>query len=338
MPARGAAPFNETVLFYKPSLPNKPALWGSCPADDSVAQVTEPSPQEIREYCRAWSQRAASQYRAERAEGGVPRSHQGSPLATICDDLETADHAHLSAVVAGMTVSLVRPGSTFAGYGRDYRRLWAWCAEILVGSGNAGRLHREPTLGTLFTVASHAALAVEVPAHSHGVDRHARALVDSQGFVLTYLAFPLLEQVLRSSCSRHFGADGRISHAFETPGQLTRRHLYTVGGTCSSIGDLLWLYRQHYASAEMGANLDSIDSHIAATIPGAAMGFRVIHQWRNETMYGTAGLPVIGAAVFSVAVLMGLAGRESDFRAAVKQALTSTSGADRVAEFYPIED
>ena len=329
--------FNETVLSNGAALFKGTALWGSCRGNDSVAQVTEPSPQEIREYCRAWSQRAASQYRAERAGGGVQRPHQGSPLATICDDLETADHAQLSAVVAGMTVCLVRPGGPFAGYGRDYRLLWAWCAEILVGSGNAGWGHREPTLVSLFAVASRAALAVQVPSNIHGVDRHARALVDSQGSVLTYLAFPLLEQVLRSSCSRHFGGDGRITHAFETPGQLTRRHLYTVGGTCSSIGDLLWLYRQHYASTEIGANLDSIDAHIAATIPGAELGFRVIHQWRNETMYGTAVLPIIGAAVFSIAVLMGLAGRESDFRPAVTQALKSASGVDRVADFYPIE-
>ncbi len=299
--------------------------------------MTDQSPQEIRDYCRAWSQRAAAQYRAELAHGGVPRPHQGSPLTTICDDLETADFEHLSAVVAGMTVSLVRPGGIFAGYGRDYRVVWAWCAEILVGSGTGAWFEREPTLGALFTVASHAVLAGEVPARIHEVDRHARELIDAQGFVLAYLAFPLLEQSLRSSCSRHFGVDGRITHAFDTPGQPTGKHLYAVGGTCSSIGDLLWLYRQHYASVEMGANLDSIDAHIAATVPGAELGFRVIHQWRNETMYGTAVLPIIGAAVFSVAVLVALVGREHDFGVAVAQTLTSASGADRVAGFYPVE-
>lgn len=291
----------------------------------------------MREYCRAWSQRAAAQFRAERARGGVPRPHQGSPLATICDDLETADHEHLSAVLAGMTVCLVRPGEVFAGYGRDYRLLWSWCAEILVGSGRGAWFQREPVLDRLFTVASHAVLAREVPAQVHGVSRHARELVDSQGFVLAYLAFPLLEQTLRASCSRHFGADGLITHAFETPGQLTRRHLYTVGGTCGSIGDLLWLYRQHYASAEMGANLDSIDAHIAAAVPGAELGFRVIHQWRHETMNGSAVLPVIGAAVFSLAMLIALAGRELDFDEAVAQALKSAAGATGAAEFYPVE-
>lgn len=236
-----------------------------------------------------------------------------------------------------MTVSLVRPGGDFAGYGRDYRQVWAWCAEILVGAGRGAWFHREPALGRLFTVASHAVLAGHVPAQIHGVNRHARELVDAQGFVLAYLAFPLLEQTLRVTCSRHFGADGRITHAFETPGQLTRRHLYTIGGTCGSIGDLLWLYRQHYASAEMGANLDSIDAHIAATVPGAQLGFRVIHQWRNETMRGAATLPIIGAAVFSLAVLIALAGREDDFGEAVARALSSASGAGGAAYFYPVE-
>ncbi len=299
--------------------------------------MTDESPQEIRDYCRAWSQRAAAQYRAERGRGDVPRPHQGSPLITICEDLEAADLEHLSAVVAGMTVCLVRPGGAFAGYGRDYRLVWAWCAEILVGAGRGAWFHREPALERLFTTASHAVLAGEVPAQIQGVSRHARELVDSQGFVLAYLAFPLLEQTLRATCSRHFGADGRITHAFETPGQLTRRHLYTVGGTCGSIGDLLWLYRQHYASAEMGANLDAIDAHIAATVPGAELGFRVVHLWRNETMHGAAVLPVIGAAVFSLAVLIALAGREHDFGEAVKRTLESVAGGDGAARFYPVE-
>ena len=301
-----------------------------------MTQVTGPSPQEIRDYCRAWSQRAAAQYRAERAGGGVPRAHQGSPLATICEDLEAADHERLSAIVAGMTVCLVRPGGVFAGYGRDYRLVWSWCAEILVGSGKGEWFRREPTLETLFTVASHAVLAGEVLPQVHGVDRHARKLIDSHSFVLAYLAFPLLEQALRASCTRHFGADGRITHAFETPGQLTRKHLYAHGGTCSSIGDLLWLYRQHYASAEMGANLDAIDAHLVATVPGAELGFRAIHQWRGETMSGTAGLPIIGAAVFSVAVLVALAGRERDFGEAAARILDSVR-LNGAAEFYPDE-
>ena len=300
--------------------------------------MTDVTPGEIREYCRAWSQRAAAQYRAERARGDVSRQHQGSPLATICDDLETADHAHLSAVVAGMTVCLVRPGDAFAGYGRDYRLVWAWCAEILVGAGSGAWFHREPVLHRLFTVASHTVLARQVPAQIQGVDIHARELVDAQGFALAYLAFPLLEQTLRASCTRHFDADGLITHAFDTPGQLTRKHLYTAGGTCSSIGDLLWLYREHYASAEMRANLDSIDAHIAASVPGAELGFRVIHQWRHETMRGTAVLPVIGAAVFSVAMLIALAAREDDFGEAVSRILTSAAGADGAAGFYPVAD
>ncbi len=302
--------------------------------------MTAETPSAIREYCRAWSERVASQNRAERARGDTPRSHRGSPLATICGDLETADHSQLSAVLAGMTVCLVRPSDTFAGYGRDYRILWAWCAEILVGAGGGAWLAREPALHRLFTVASHTVLARDVPAQIQGVNVHARELVEAQGVVLAYLAFPLLEQTIRASCPRHFGADGRITHAFETPGQVTRRHLYTVGGTCGSIGDLLWLYRRHYASAEMSANLDAIDAHLAATVPGTEPGFRVIHHWRNETMRGTALLPVIGAAVFSIAMLVALAAREEGFAEAVARVLSSTGGEGRAGgagEFYPAD-
>jgi hypothetical protein len=307
--------------------------------------VTDFTPDEIREYCRAWSQRAAAQYRAERLAGGPPRAHQGSPLATICEDLERADFEHLTAVVAGMTVCIVRPSAAFAGYGRDYRLLWAWCAELLIGSGRGGWLVTEPTLDRLFTMACHAALARDVPAEILGVERHARELVNEQAAVIAYLAYPLLEQVVRVSCDRHFGRDGKITQAFDTPGQLSKRHLYAVGGTCSSIGDLLWLYRQHYASPEMRANLDAIDAHLASAVAGGVAGFRVLQLWRNETMHraapspvaGATSLPVIGAAILSMALLIALATREVDFSHAVSRTVKVVASGAGSSRFYPLE-
>lgn len=305
--------------------------------------MTDSTAQEIREYCRAWSERAAAQYRAERLGGGPPRAHQGSPLATICDDLELADHDRLTAVVAGLTICIVRPGGAFAGYGRDYRMLWAWCAELLLGSGRGRWLLNEPTLEGLFAVTCHTALAREVPAEILGVERHARSLVSERAAVLAYLAFPLLEQVVRLSCDRHFGADGKITQSFETPGQLSKRHLYTVGGTCSSIGDLLWLYTHHYASPGMRANLDAIDAHLTSAVPGGVAGFRVLQLWRNETMRraapapvaGATSLPVIGAAVLSLAMLVALAAREGEFADAVARTLQVVAAGASL--FYPVE-
>jgi len=269
--------------------------------------------------------------------GGVPRLHQASPLANICEDLETADHERLTAVVAGLTVCLVRQGGEFAGYGRDYRLVWAWCAELLVGSGRGTQILNESTLRRLFALTSHAVLARPIAADVRGVERHARELVEGQAAVVAYLSFPLLEQVLRASCRRHFGAGGHIIHPFQTPGQLMRTHLYAVGGTCSSIGDLLWLYRRHYASRAMRDNLDAIDEHFAEVVPGGVTGFRVIQSWRNESLSGTSGLPVIGAAVLSLTLLVALAECEERFDDAVARALSAAAGANGASEFYPLE-
>jgi hypothetical protein len=54
-------------------------------------------------------------------------------------------------------------------------------------------------------------------------------------------------------------------------------------------------------------------------------------------MHGTAALPIIGAAVFSLAVLIALTGREHDFGEAVTRVLESVAGVDGAARFYPVE-
>ncbi len=59
--------------------------------------------------------------RTARVQGAAPRAQQASPLASICDDIETADHDTLGAVVAGLAVCLVQRNNVFTGYGRDYR-------------------------------------------------------------------------------------------------------------------------------------------------------------------------------------------------------------------------
>ncbi len=243
--------------------------------------MSDITPQQILVHCRAWSQRAANLQRTARVTGVAPRVQHASPLASISDDLEMADYDSLGAIVAGLTVCLIQRNNEFTGYGRDYRMVWAWCAELLAGVGvdaatGAGKTSdpeiragerrpasvgveretpsgREWTVGRLFAVATYAVLALPVSEDVAGVDRNTRALADEHAAIAAYLAFPLLEQVLRASCHRHFGPAGRIVKPFDTPGQRSNRHYYIEGGTCSSIGDLLWLFRHHYAPSQIGA-------------------------------------------------------------------------------------
>jgi hypothetical protein len=302
--------------------------------------VSEATPQQILAHCRAWSQRAADLQRAARVRGTAPRAQQASPLASICDDIEAADHDVLGAVVAGLTVCLIQRHNDFAGYGRDYRTVWAWCAELLAGVGVGGAQDAasegtEWTVGRLFAAASHAVLALPVSDHTPDVDRNTRALAQEHAAIAAYLAFPLLEQVLRASCHRHFGHGGRITKPFDTPGQRSNRHYYIEGGTCSSIGDLLWLFRHHYAPAQIGADLDAIDARLAAVVPGGSPDFRVLHPWRHDTMDSDITLPVMGAVALNLAILVALAGRGDDFDEAA--ASVREAAATGVGQYYPLE-
>jgi hypothetical protein len=304
-----------------------------------VNSVSDATPQEIRAYCRAWSHRAADLQRAARVKGAPPRAQQASPLASICDDIETADHDTLSAVVAGLAVCLIQRNNEFAGYGRDYRVVWAWCAELLAGVGVGAAVTPGPewTVGRLFAATSHAVLALPVPDHVAGVDRNTRALAKEHAEVAAYLAFPLLEQVLRASCHRHFGEGGRVTRPFDTPGQRSNRHYYIEGGTCSSIGDLLWLFRHHYAPVATGADLDEIDARLAAVVPGGATDFRVLHPWQHDTMDSDMTLPVMGVVALNLSIIVALAGREDDFDEAAASVRRSADSGSGAARFYPPE-
>ncbi|MCB2412776.1 hypothetical protein LGT39_07950 [Demequina sp. TTPB684] len=308
--------------------------------------MTESSPQQILEHCRAWSQRAADLQRTARVKGAAPRAQHASPLASICDDIETAGHDTLGAVVAGLTVCLIQRNNEFTGYGSDYRTVWAWCAELLVGAGVGAPAStprasgtvpadQEWTVGRLFAAAAHAVLALPVSGQVAGVDRNTRALADDHAAITAYLAFPLLEQVLRASCHRHFARGGRIVKPFDTPGQRANRHYYIEGGTCSSIGDLLWLFRHQYAPVQIGADLDAIDARLAAVVPGGSPDFRVLHPWRHDTMDSDIALPVMAAVALNLAIVVALAGRVDDFGDAAAAARDAAARGE--GRYYPLE-
>ena len=307
-------------------------------SDRYVVSMSDQTPQQIREYCRAWSQRAAAHQRMESLRIGTSHVYQASPLASVCDDIETADHAQLTSVVAGLTVCMVQPGEAFAGYGRDYRLVWAWCAELLVGRGRGASFGVEFHVPRLLTAAVDAMLARSIPDDAPGVGRHARELVNEHVALVAYLAFPLLEELLRAACRRHFNDDGRITAAFDTPGDDRQRHLYARGGTCSSVGDLLWLYRHHYAPKEIAACLDEVDNYLAVIVPGGTTGFRILRQWRNDTMHGTTALPTIGAVALNLAIIVALADKENDYADAVAKVVARRTPGSGLPRFYPPED
>lgn len=302
-----------------------------------------------------WSYRLEQQRVAALAHGTPSGVLQASPLASVCEELEDADHEQLCAIVAGLTVAVVRRGN-WRGYGRDYRELWAWCAELVVGVGVGagvgigdsastrivGRrgLARgfDADLRRMFALTVHAALARSIPFDVPGVGHHAHEVVDERGALVAHLSFPLLERVLRATCARHFGPDGHVIKAFTAPGLHARRHMYVHGGTCSSIGDLLWLFTHHYASAEMVANLAVIDKHLVDTVPGAEPGFEILQQWRYQAARGATAVPVVGAAVLCLTLLVALAGLEEAFDDAVSLVAMAGQLGDPSATFYPLED
>ena len=317
--------------------------------------MTDLTPQQIRDYCRLWSFRLEQQRVAALAHGAPYGVLQASPLTSVCDELEDADHDQLCAIVAGLTVAVVRSGN-WLGYGRDYRELWAWCAELVVGVGvgagvgiGASATARvvsrrglargfDADLRRMFALTVHAALARSIPFDAPGVGHHAHEVVDERGALVAHLSFPLLERVLRATCARHFGADGQIIKAFTTPGHHARRHMYVQGGTCSSISDLLWLFTHQYATTEMAANLAVIDQHLVETVPGAKPGFEILQQWRYQAARGATAIPVVGAAVLCLTMLVALAGLEEAFDDAVSLVAMAGQIGDAAAAFYPLED
>ena len=136
-------------------------------------------------------------------------------------------------------------------------------------------------------------------------------MIAKHDLILVYLAFPVLEAILKKTCAQFVDYDGRVVSSFDVTRSDGGVHSYRSGGRCGSIRDLLFLLHQRVASAELVRALDYLRRHLQSL--DARDPFDLLYDWRNASLHGQTSFPTIGGTVLNTALLIALDSVKDDY-------------------------
>lgn len=232
------------------------------------------------------------------------------------------DHEEVRAACIGLSSVLLLPGLNTV-IGQDHQWFWSWCAELLCGPKSSYFSDEERELRGSVGLCCRAALAgvyrhsrddwEQQRDRSQNMEPNARAWVEGAHSALAYLAFPLLEGVVKKHCARFVGMDGRVVEEFTGFKSASGMRTYRVGHLCSSLLDMLWLLYEKVASEDLRHDLDEQRIHLGALVAEPKDGFEVLYDWRNASLHGEASLPTIGGTVLSTAFLIAISALQAGY-------------------------
>lgn len=217
------------------------------------------------------------------------------------------------------------------GYGtivdRDHMLLWAWEAELVIGTHRGcQRTENDSELRQAVEVAVHllfAGRSLRQDGSSEAADRSRTALkiLGIQDYelltkghdLLIYVAFPLLEGLLKRRAQAFTTADGGVSSAFDVPNRQGGRRSYAPGQQISSLRDLMWLERERLAPPDLAADIDSLMALLVPLEPDLNHGFDVIYRWRNKSLHGSRSFDTVGGTLIGLILRILLSEITEDF-------------------------
>lgn len=233
------------------------------------------------------------------------------------------DHDAMCSAFIGLSKVLLRPGLNTIIH-QDHFGIWSWCGELLLSPRAQLFPLDQHEIKSLFETALHSALAgcrrpttsKEEWQEQNRINdlqpHHAKQLLLKSSTVLAYLAFPLLEAVLKRACSAFVSLDGLVVSSFTVPKRRGNPRQYDPQHLCSSLRDLLLLHYTSVAGPKLKALLNSFRGHIAL-LDGTQDPFDLIYSWRNQSLHGSTNFQTIGGTILNVALLISLFEIEQDF-------------------------
>ena len=264
----------------------------------------------IRELCATWRKVATR-------DGGISIGGESERFRLHNNGIRFHDlgYSELTEALVGLTEVLLLPGLNTV-VDLDHTLLWAWCGELLLGPG-APLADVDPEIRQLAETTVRAALANVTSPTAEGFERSrtARGLMGSNASeylarahnVLPFLAFPLLEAVVRRACKEFVGLDGVVIEPFSALGRS-----YKPGKRCSNVGHLLRLLVERVATEPLRENLITLLLHVEGLSRAVRHshdgqdGYDVIFEWRNSSLHGETSLSTIGGTVLNLALLIAL--------------------------------
>jgi len=244
---------------------------------------------------------------------------------------ESLNHDSLSAAIVGLTKVLLLPGLNTC-IDTDHYALWSWCGELLLGPFAKIKLHNNVNttheLINLYETTVRASLShCKKQTHTSLEDREAdRARLISEAMnpdnstimannshlILGYLTFPLLEGLLKKSCSKYVEMDGTVITEFEATNYKGGLKKITPPGPCSSLKSLLELHYKYVASQNLKNAIDSFRD-VLSTLDSARDPFDLIQSWRNQSLHGTTNFQTIGGTMLNLCLLISVHEIEAEF-------------------------
>lgn len=277
------------------------------------------SASEINSLCNKWCEASST------PEGGLAIGQKSEQFRLLANGMVFHELTHdaVCAALVGLSKVLLRPGMNTV-VDQDHYGIWSWCAELLLSPQANVFPHQQYEIKSLFEANLHGALAHCRRPTASGVDwqaqieverklpHHAQQLLRSSNLVLAYLAFPLLEAILKRACMAYVDLDGTVTTRFQVPRRNSTMRDYEPQSQCSSIRDLLYLHYSNAASANLKVLIDEFRNHISF-LDSSRDPFDLIYQWRNDSLHGTSNYQTIGGTILSLALLISIFEIEADF-------------------------
>lgn len=281
---------------------------------------------EIIEQCRIWSDSL------RQPDGSL---HVGGPeferhrLLSHGFDVSQLDYAGIRGALVGLLSVLAQPGRTALEF-EEHVMCWTWCADIVVGSLHANSATRTGPAIQLLRAVMHA-----YRARPQGLQAgHVHELVMHTHLLRMHLCFPLLECVLKMTCSNYVAADGNVLQQFFVSGKRK-----DPGTIISSLRDLLQL-AYDTASPTLNQDLNAAMTHLRSINPGPDGPFTVIYSMRNSALHGVTSPDTISGVVVSLAFLIFLDRISVDYdhcktHVLMRTRFTADNGLRWPDQFYP---
>lgn len=232
-------------------------------------------------------------------------------------------HDELCAAIVGLSKVLLCPGLNTV-VDRDHFELWSWCGELLLGQCSVFFPPDQYEIKSLYETALHASLATcrkppgsrqewEEQNRIQGLQpHHGKQLLLKFHVVLAYLVFPLLEAILKRSCSNYVRFDGQVISKFTVKNRKGNTRQYNPESQCSSLRDLLVLHHTSVARPRLKSLLDKFRDHIRL-IDSTNDPFDILYSWRNQSLHGSTNFQTIGGTILNLTLLISLFEIEDNF-------------------------
>ena len=282
---------------------------------------------DIRRMCEEWIEAAHSGGNGSIAIGGSTEKFR---LWRNGIQFHEVDLNSVRTAITYLTKTLLLKGyNTIIDF--DHKLLWSWLAQVTIGNNTPNMLN-EYQFNELFASVARCSLAgVRNPQDTREEwdrknqleklqEHNSIEMARSSNLLLSYMVFPLLEAICKTTCHSYMNEVGEVIMAFSIPRKNGSPRLYGIGSKCSSLRDVLFLLESCVTGNTL-SYLSEMKLHINWLTGSTEHQYDTIFDWRNSSLHGHASHSTIGGTILGWCYQVALDGFENDYETRAASAL-----------------